>query len=89
MMNKPAASNEAHVDVALRLGDVQMLSWTKICRLPSEKKCISIISGPTSSLQKNHLAPAASVVDNNECQRHNDKLILPDLKNGEKTKLSI
>jgi hypothetical protein len=41
-------------------------------------------------LRKNHLAPIASVVvDNNEHWRHTEKLTSPDLKNGEKTKLTI
>jgi hypothetical protein len=70
-----------------------VLSWTKICRLPStksEKNGKSTTSGPTSSLQKNHLTPATSVVANNhERQRHAEKLISPDLKTGEKTKLSM
>jgi hypothetical protein len=43
-----------------------------------------VTSGPTSSFQRNHLAPATS-----EGQRNNEEQILPDLKNGEKTKLSI
>jgi hypothetical protein len=35
----------------------------------------------------NHLAPAASVVaDNNEHQQQIEKLISPDLKNSEKTR---
>jgi hypothetical protein len=56
----------------------------------SGKNDKSTTSGPTSSLQKNHLAPTASVVvDNHECQRHTEKLISPDLKTGEKTNLSI
>jgi hypothetical protein len=56
----------------------------------SEKNEISTTSGPTSSLQKNHLTLAASVVaDSNERRRHTEKLILPDLKHGEKNKLSI
>jgi hypothetical protein len=71
-MNRPAASSEAHVAVARRPGDVPVLSWTKIRRLPStksEKNDISTTSGPTSSLQKNHLAPAPSaVVDNDKRQ---------------------
>jgi hypothetical protein len=47
-------------------------------------------SGPISSLQKNHLVPAASaVVDNYERQRYTEKLISPDLKIGEKTKMTI
>ena len=71
-----------------------MLSWTKICRLPStksERNDRSTTSGPTSLLQKNHLAPTASVVvaNNHERQRHNEKLISPDLKNDEKTELPI
>jgi hypothetical protein len=50
----------------------------------------TITSGPTSSLQKNHLAPAASVaMDNHKRQRYAKKLISPDLKTGEKTKLPI
>jgi hypothetical protein len=42
-----------------------MLSWIKIRRLPptrSEKKDISTTSGPTSLLQKKHLALDASVI---------------------------
>jgi hypothetical protein len=70
-----------------------MLSWTKICRLPStksEKNGKSTTSRPTSSLQKNHLAPAASAIaDNHERQRHTEKLISPDLKNSEMTMLPI
>jgi hypothetical protein len=92
-MNRPAARSEAHVAVACRPGDVPGLSWTKIRRLPStksEKNGKSTTSGPTSSLQKNHLVPAANaVVDNDERQRHNEKLISPDLKNGKKTRLTI
>jgi hypothetical protein len=63
-----------------------VLSWTKIHCLPStksKKNDRSTTSKPTS-LQRNHLAPAAS-----EGQRHTEKQILPDLKNGEKTKLPI
>ena len=90
-MNRPAARSKAHVAVARRSGDVPVLSWTKICRLPSttlERNGKSTTFGPTSSLQKNHLAPAASVVTNNhKRQRQTEKLISPDLKNGEKTKL--
>jgi hypothetical protein len=38
----------------------------------------------------NHLTPAAStIVDNNKHQRHIEKMISPDLKTGEKTKLRI
>jgi hypothetical protein len=70
-----------------------VLSWTKICRLPStksEKDIKSTTFGPKSSLQKNHLAPAASaVVENHERQRHIEKLISPNLKIDEKTKLPI
>jgi hypothetical protein len=70
-----------------------MLSWTKIYRLPSmksERNDKSTTSGPTSSLQKNHLTPATNIVaDNHELQRHTEKLISPDLKTDEKTKLSI
>jgi hypothetical protein len=37
-----------------------------------------------------HLTSAASAIaDNHERQRHTEKLILPDLKIREKTKLSI
>jgi hypothetical protein len=64
-----------------------MLSWSKIRHLPStksEKNDISTTSGPTSSLQRNHLAPAAS-----EGRRYVEKHISPDLKNGEKTRLPI
>jgi hypothetical protein len=64
-----------------------MLSWTKIHRLPStksEKNDKSTTFRPTSLLQRNHLAPAAS-----KGQRHTEKQISPDLKNGDKTKLPI
>jgi hypothetical protein len=58
--------------------------------MKSERNDKSTTFGPTSSLQKNHLAPAARVVaDNHERQRHAEKLISPDLKTGEKTKLPI
>jgi hypothetical protein len=40
--------------------------------------------GPISSLQRNHLAPATSIG-----QRQTEKQMSPDLKNDEKTKLSI
>jgi hypothetical protein len=56
--------------------------------MKSEKNGKSTTSGPTSSLQKKNLSPAASaIVDNHERQRHTEKLISPDLKIGEKTKL--
>jgi hypothetical protein len=56
----------------------------------SEKNNKSTTSRPTSPLQKNHLAPAASAIaDNHERQQHTEKLISPDLKTGNKTKLSI
>jgi hypothetical protein len=64
-----------------------MLSWTKIRRLlstTSEKNGRSTASGPTSSLQSNHLVSAAI-----EGQRHTKKQISPDPKNDEKTKLPI
>jgi hypothetical protein len=70
-MNRHVASSETHVAVTHRPGDVPMLSWTKIRRLPSmksEKNGISTIYGPISSLQKNHLAPVLSVVDNDKPQ---------------------
>jgi hypothetical protein len=39
---------------------------------------------------KNHLAPASIIVaDNNERQQHIEKLISPDPKTGEKTKLPM
>jgi hypothetical protein len=40
-------------------------------------------------LQKNHLALASAVGDNHGGQRHTEKLISPDMKTGEKTKLPI
>jgi hypothetical protein len=47
-------------------------------------------SGPTSSLQSIHLAPApGAAVENDERQRHAEKLISPDLKIDEKTKPPI
>jgi hypothetical protein len=50
----------------------------------------STTSVPTSSLQSTHLALTPNTaVDNDECQRHAEKLISLDLKNGEKTKLPI
>ena len=89
----PDARNKAHVVVAPRSGNVPVLSRTKIRRLPStksEKNDRSTTSGPISSLQRNHLAPAASVIaDNDERQRHIEKQISPDLKNSEKTKMPI
>jgi hypothetical protein len=48
-----------------------------------EKNDRSTASGPTSSLQRNHLALAASIGQRTE------KHISPDLKTGEKTKLPI
>jgi hypothetical protein len=58
--------------------------------MKSEKNGKSTTSGPTSLLQKNHLAPTASAVgDNHECQQHTEKLISLDLKTGKKTKLPI
>jgi hypothetical protein len=48
-----------------------------------EKNGRSTTSGPTSLLQRNHLAP------DNIGWRHTKKQISPDLKNDEKTKLSI
>jgi hypothetical protein len=66
-----------------------VLFWTKIYRLPStksEKNDKSTTFRPTSSLQKNHLAPAASAItDNYERQ----KLISSHMETGEKTKLPI
>jgi hypothetical protein len=92
-MNRPAARSEAHIAVARQPGDVPVLSWTKICHLPStksEKNNKSITSGPISPLQKNHLALAASAIaDNHERQQNTEKLISPDLKTGNKTKLPI
>jgi hypothetical protein len=52
--------------------------------MKSEKNDESTTSRPTSLLQRNPLAPAVS-----EDQRHIEKQISPDLKNGVKTKLSI
>jgi hypothetical protein len=52
--------------------------------MKSEKNGRSTTSGPTSSLQKNRLAPATSIG-----QRHTEKQISPNLKNGEKIKLPI
>jgi hypothetical protein len=94
LMNRHAECSEIHIVVARQPGDVPVLFWTKIHRHPStksEKTCRSTISRPTTTLlQRNHLAPAASViVDNNEHERHTKKLISPDLKNGEKTSLPI
>jgi hypothetical protein len=90
-MNRLAARSEAHVVVAP--GDVPVLSWTKIRCLPptkSEKTGRSITSRPTTLLQRNHLAPIASVVvDNDKHQRHTEKLISPYLENSEKTTLPI
>jgi hypothetical protein len=86
-MNRPAARSKALIVVARRPGDVPVLSWTKIHGVPSiksEKNGRSTASEPTSSLQRNHLASASS-----EGQRHTEKQISPDLKNGEKTKLPI
>jgi hypothetical protein len=52
--------------------------------MKSRKNGRSPTSGPTSSLQRNHLALATSI-----SQQHTDKQISPNLKNGEKTKLPI
>jgi hypothetical protein len=58
--------------------------------MKSEKNVISTTSGPTSSLQKNHLAlVVGAIVDNDECQLHIEKLISPNLKIDEKTKLTM
>jgi hypothetical protein len=86
-MNMSAARSKALFAVARRSRDVPVLSWTKIRCLPStkfEKNDRSTTSGPTFSLQRNHLVSAAS-----EGQRHTKKQISPDLKNGQKTKLPI
>jgi hypothetical protein len=63
-MNMHVACSKAHVDVARRPGDVTLLSWSKTRHLAStksEKNDESTTSGPTSSLEINYLAPAASV----------------------------
>jgi hypothetical protein len=52
--------------------------------MKSEKNGRSTASGPTSSLQRNHLVSATNVG-----QRHTEKQISPDLKTGNKTKLPI
>jgi hypothetical protein len=87
-MNMPAASTEEHVVVAHRPGDILVLCYTKIRRIPSTKSRNNnktTTSEPTSSLQSIHLVSASSVVvDNNERQRHAKKPISPDLKKGEK-----
>jgi hypothetical protein len=58
--------------------------------MKSEKNGKSTTSGLTSSLQKNHLTPAAgAIMDNHKRHRHTEKLISPDLKTSEKTKLPI
>jgi hypothetical protein len=92
-MNRPVARSETHVILARQPRDIPVLSWTKICRLSStksEKNGKSTTSGTTSPLQKNHLAPAANTVaDNHKRLRHSQKLISPDLKTDEKTKLPI
>jgi hypothetical protein len=92
-MNRSAASSEAHIAVARRPGDILVLSWTKIHLIPpkkSGKNDRSTTSGPTSSLQCIRLIPASSVaVENDNRQRHVEKQISLDLKNIEKTKLSI
>jgi hypothetical protein len=73
--------------------DVLVLPWTKMHHIPSMKlgnNKRSITYRPTSSLQSSYLAPAVSaIVDNDECQRHTEKLISPDVKNGKNTKLLI
>jgi hypothetical protein len=92
-MNWPAASSEAYVTVARRPGNIPVLSWTKIHRIPpkkSGKNDRSTTSGPTSSLQCIRLAPTLSVVvENDNSHRYVEKQISLDLKNSEKTKLSI
>jgi hypothetical protein len=70
--------------------DVLLMLWTKIHRIPSTKSGNndrSTTSGPTSSPWSIHLAPATGAAeDKNEGQRHAEKLILPEVKNIEKTK---
>jgi hypothetical protein len=70
-----------------------MLSYTKNYRIPPAKLGKygrSTTSGPTSSLESIHLAPSpCAVVDIDKFQQHVDKHISPNLKNGEKTRLSI
>jgi hypothetical protein len=86
-MNMPIARSKAYIAVARRPGDVPVLSWTMIRRLPStksKKNDKSTTFGPTSSFQRNHLAPAVT-----EGQQHTEKHISPNLKNDEKTKLLI
>jgi hypothetical protein len=89
-MNMHAASIKAHVVLAHRSGDVTVLSWTKICHIPSMKSRNndkSTTSGPASLLESIHLAPVPSaVMENDKHQRHVEKQISPDLKSGEKTK---
>jgi hypothetical protein len=60
-----------------------------ICMVTFARSCSSSF-GPTSSLQSIHLAPApGAAVENDERQRHAEKLISPDLKIDEKTKPPI
>jgi hypothetical protein len=58
--------------------------------MKSRNKARSSTFGPNSSLQSIRLVlvPNAAI-DNDGCQRHNEKEISPDLKNGKKTKLPI
>jgi hypothetical protein len=73
--------------VTRRPGMSPVLSWTKTCRLllmKLEKNDRSTTFGPISSLQRNHLDPAANIG-----QQQTKKHISPDLKTDEKTKLPI
>jgi hypothetical protein len=75
---------------SLFLGQRPIFKGTSTAKVPVlfwklEKNNKFTTSTPTFSLQKNHLALATSAVpDNNERQRHTEKLVSPDLKNSEK-----
>jgi hypothetical protein len=51
-------NRKAHVIVARRLGDVPVLSWTKIHCVTSRNNDSSTTFGPTTTLQSTHLALA-------------------------------
>lgn len=88
-MNRPAASSKAHVTLARRPGDVPVLPWSKIRRIPSTRlgeNDRSTTIGPNYYLQSIGLALAANAAANSNIHhRQIERLILPDLKNGERT----
>jgi hypothetical protein len=76
-MNIPAASNDAHINVAHQSRDFPMLPWTKNHRIRPMKlgnNNRSTTSKLESSLQSIHLALFSSAtLGNNERRRHIEK----------------